>query len=309
MTINIRIAVIGECMVELRKINGALDQSFGGDTLNTAAYISRLVNDHNVETSYVTGLGKDPFSRDMLTAWQQEQINTDLVHISDKKTPGIYAIETAEDGERSFYYWRSESAAKYWLREYSVEELVSKLSPQDWIYLSGISLAILPQDCLHKLLDVIQICRENGTKIAFDNNYRSVLWESTQDAQKAYESILKLTDIAFLTYDDEVELWSDTDEQQAIDRTRKLGVEEIVVKRGANACYVATADNIEIVAANKVERVVDTTAAGDSFSAGYLAKRLTGGDLVQSAQAGHLLAGTVIQYPGAIIQLDCMPNI
>lgn len=309
MTINIRIAVIGECMVELRKINGALDQSFGGDTLNTAVYISRLVKNQGVQTSYVTGLGKDPFSRDMLAAWQEEQIETHLVHISEDKTPGIYAIETAEDGERSFYYWRSESAAKYWLRECTVEELVHKLSEQNWIYLSGISLAILPKDCLEKLFEVIRICRANGSKVAFDNNYRAVLWKSKQDAQSAYQNILKMTDIAFLTYDDEADLWSDTDEQQAIDRTRELGVEEIVVKRGANACYVATADSIEIVSANRVDLVVDTTAAGDSFSAGYLAKRLTGGDLVQSAQAGHLVASTVIQYPGAIIKQDCMPNI
>ncbi|MNN84079.1 2-dehydro-3-deoxygluconokinase [compost metagenome] len=53
--------------------------------------------------------------------------------------------------------------------------------------------------------------------------------------------------------------------------------------------------------AQKVERVVDTTAAGDSFSAAYLASRLKGGSPADAAEAGHRLASRVIQVPGALI--------
>src|SRR5699024_12069220 len=77
-----RVAIIGECMVELHKQGAYYKQSFGGDTLNTALYLSRLTHQQGIITSYVTGLGKDPFSQQMLTAWQQEAINTDLVAIS-----------------------------------------------------------------------------------------------------------------------------------------------------------------------------------------------------------------------------------
>ena len=55
------------------------------------------------------------------------------------------------------------------------------------------------------------------------------------------------------------------------------------------------------------ENVIDTTAAGDSFSAGYLAVRLTGGTPEAAAQRGHLTASTVIQYRGAIIPREAMP--
>ena len=54
--------------------------------------------------------------------------------------------------------------------------------------------------------------------------------------------------------------------------------------------------------------MVDTTAAGDSFSAGYLAVRLTGGDAESAAKRGHLTASTVIQYRGAIIPREAMPQ-
>lgn len=304
-----RVAVIGECMVELQKTNeNHYKQSFGGDTLNTALYLSRLTSKH-ITTSYVTGLGKDPFSQAMLDSWHKEAIDTSHVHISEKKLPGLYSISTTDDGERSFQYWRNDSAARYWLLEQSEAAVIDTLSQYELIYLSGVSLAILPKEALNKLMDILTVCKAQGCKIAFDNNYRPALWDTPQQAQQAYQAILPLTDIAFLTYDDEEMLYGDINEEQAITRTQALGVNEIVIKRGAEACFVITQDERIEVAAQKIDNIVDTTAAGDSFSAGYLAKRLTGGNLLESAQMGHELAGTVICFRGAIIPAQEMPEL
>ncbi|EGR3222715.1 sugar kinase [Vibrio parahaemolyticus] len=304
-----RVAIIGECMVELKKHDGVLQQGFGGDTLNTAVYLSRLTKQHGVETSYVTGLGHDPFSREMLTAWREEGINTDMVYLSEDKLPGIYAIETAEDGERSFFYWRNDAAAKYWLRERALLSLVKDLCQHQMIYLSGISLAIISDDCRQMLIELLTMCRKEGVKIAFDNNFRPKLWPNIEQARDFYSKIFSVTDMAFLTFDDEVMLWGDKHEDEAISRTKNFGVKEIIVKRGADDCFVVTQDQQHTVAALKVDAVVDTTAAGDSFSAGYLAKRILGGDVVESALAGHKVAGTVIQHRGAIIPSQAMPTI
>ena len=98
---------------------------------------------------------------------------------------------------------------------------------------------------------------------------------------------------------------------EVIARTHAAGVEEVVVKRGADSCLVAIAGQPQReVPAVKLpkEKVVDTTAAGDSFSAGYLAVRLTGGDAESAAKRGHLTASTVIQYRGAIIPREAMPQ-
>lgn len=304
-----RVAVIGECMVELKKVSGNLEQGFGGDTLNTAVYLSRLTKANGVVTSYVTGLGRDPFSLAMLNAWKGEALNTDMVYLSEDKLPGIYAIETSDDGERSFFYWRNDSAAKYWMHGLEPSQLASELSKHQTLYLSGISLAILPKEYRQKLIDALTICRKNGSKVVFDNNYRPTLWGDRAEAQQCYSRILTITDIALLTYDDEVMLWGDETEKQTIARSQQFGVTEIVVKRGPEACLVVTDKGLQAVAANLVENVVDTTAAGDSFSAGYLAKRLSGGDPIQAAKAGHALAGSVIQFRGAIIPRDAMPTI
>ncbi|ELD2208256.1 sugar kinase, partial [Vibrio parahaemolyticus] len=235
--------------------------------------------------------------------------NTDMVYLSEDKLPGIYAIETAEDGERSFFYWRNDAAAKYWLRERALLSLVKDLCQHQMIYLSGISLAIISDDCRQMLIELLTMCRKEGVKIAFDNNFRPKLWPNIEQARDFYSKILSVTDMAFLTFDDEVMLWGDKHEDEAISRTKNFGVKEIIVKRGADDCFVVTQDQQHTVAALKVDAVVDTTAAGDSFSAGYLAKRILGGDVAESVLAGHKVAGTVIQHRGAIIPSQAMPTI
>ena len=305
-----QIAVIGECMVELRRAGqGLLAQGFGGDTLNTALYLARL-GSQALAVHYVTALGQDGFSSQMLAAWQQEGIHTDWVLRLADKAPGLYLIDTAADGERSFTYWRSDAAARYWLAQPEGEAILAALSQCDLVYVSGISLAILPPASRQRLLEGLAAARARGARIAFDNNYRPRLWESQEAARQTYTAILALTDLAFLTLDDDVALWGDSDEDQCLARTQALGVDEIVIKRGAEPCLIVRqAERCEVPAvALPKARVIDTTAAGDSFSAGYLAVRLTGGDAESAAKRGHLTASTVIQYRGAIIPREAMPQ-
>ncbi|WP_038962967.1 PfkB family carbohydrate kinase, partial [Yersinia pestis] len=80
-----------------------------------AVYIARQVSAPDLNVHYVTALGTDSFSEEMLTAWQQENIQTDLIQRMDNKLPGLYFIETDESGERTFYYWRNDAAARFWL--------------------------------------------------------------------------------------------------------------------------------------------------------------------------------------------------
>lgn len=305
-----KIAVIGECMIELSGKGANVTRGFGGDTLNTSVYIARQVDSAALHVDYVTALGTDTFSQQMLDAWEAENVGTGLIQRMSDRMPGLYYIETDETGERTFYYWRNEAAAKFWLESEAAAAICEELATFDYLYLSGISLAILSQASREKLLSLLRECRANGGKVIFDNNYRPRLWASKEETQQVYQQMLECTDIAFLTLDDEDALWGEKPVEEVIARTHAAGVQEVVVKRGADSCLVAIAGQpIVDVPAVKLpkENVVDTTAAGDSFSAGYLAVRLTGGDAQAAAQRGHLTASTVIQHRGAIIPREAMP--
>lgn len=305
------IAVIGECMIELSQKGTDVQRGFGGDTLNTSVYLSRLTDQEALKVHYITALGTDSFSDSMLQAWQQEGVKTDLIQRMDNRLPGLYYIETDEHGERTFFYWRNEAAARFWLESDQSDAICSQLAKFEYLYLSGISVAILSPQSRNRLVALLKSCRANGGKVIFDNNYRPRLWQNPQETQDAYRDILSCTDIAFLTLDDEDMLWGKQSVDAVIKRTRDWGVQEIVIKRGAESCLVSVAADSALLEIPAVKlagnKVVDTTAAGDSFSAGYLAVRLTGGDATTAAKSGHQTASTVIQYRGAIIPRDAMP--
>lgn len=306
-----KIAVLGECMIELSQKEHDLSRGFGGDTLNTAVYIARQVDPAHLAVEYVTALGMDSFSSEMIAAWQQEKVGTSLIQRMENKLPGLYVIETDSQGERTFYYWRNDAAARFWLESEQAEAICQQLAEYDYLYLSGISLAILSPQSREKLMALLATCRLNGGKIIFDNNYRPRLWPSVEVTRAAYRLMLASTDIAFLTLDDETLLWGESPVEEVIARTHAAGVSEVVIKRGAESCLVSLQNQplLEIPAVTlPASSVVDTTAAGDSFSAGYLAVRLSGGSASDAARRGHLTASTVIQHRGAIIPLAAMPE-
>ncbi|MGI9488009.1 MAG: sugar kinase [Geminicoccaceae bacterium] len=305
----IRVACIGECMVELAHIGPSnLQLAFGGDTSNTAVYLARLTDGCDIAVDYITALGDDAYSEAMLRCWHEEGVGTGLVTRMEGRLPGLYTISTDEAGERSFTYWRGQSAARDLLRDGRGGKLASALKGVDLVYLSGITLSVLDDLQRSALLKVLDDVREAGGKVAFDGNFRPAGWPNMKEARAAFQAVLTRTEIALPTFDDEQALFGDTGPAAVAARLRKQGVAEVVVKLGAAGCFLAADDGEEMIATTPVDHVVDSTAAGDSFNAGYLAGRLLGWSPADAARLGHRLAGKVVRHRGAVIPKDAMPG-
>jgi 2-dehydro-3-deoxygluconokinase len=304
-----RIVALGECMIELRhQADGLARQAFGGDTLNTAIYLARLA-DTAYAVSFATALGADdPYSQAMLAQWEGERLDTGFVSRHAGALPGLYSIHVDDQGERRFHYWRDNSPARRYLSG-AESPLESRVDEVGLLYFSGISLAILPEAGRARLFALVERLRARGARVVFDNNYRPRLWASVAEARRCYTQACASADIALLTLSDEQELFGLDDERSTQAHIAALPCPELVVKRGAAPTRVRLDRVWHEVPTLAVPRVVDTTAAGDSFGAGYLAARLHGRGPAEAASAGNALAATVIQHPGAIIPMAAMPRL
>lgn len=309
---SVQILAIGEVMLELAPAGDAngkkvLALGYAGDTYNTAVYLARL----GVATAYFTRLGDDPYSSEVLDLMKKEGLDTSSVERVPGRTPGLYLIANQANGERSFSFWRGQSPAReMFATPVSTALLEERLLQIPYAYLSGVTLGILADEARTSLLRILANFRARGGKVVFDNNYRPQLWRDLDHARQAMSAALAVADIALLTDDDEARLWGSGEELAILDRCLGAGVAEVVIKRGPAPVVVATKSGTEgygercEVEVPTVAQVVDTTAAGDSFNAGYLAARFAGGGVVPAANYGSRCAGVVIQHRGAIVGRD-----
>jgi 2-dehydro-3-deoxygluconokinase len=292
-------------MIELvEQPDGSLTRGFGGDTLNTALYLARL----GVPTAYVTALGTDPFSDDLLHAWQAEKIDTASVLRLPGRLPGLYMIQTDAGGERRFHYWRDSAPVRQLFDLPETAAIEAALIASDLIYLSGVTLSLFGEGGRARLFDTLARARSGGSKVAFDTNFRPRGWPDRVVARAVYARIIEAADIVLASVEDYQLLHDAGDADELADRLLAAGVSEIVVKLTTPTCRVIAAGVDRVVPGTQGVDVVDTTAAGDSFSAGYLAARRGGAAPVAAAAAGHRLAGTVVRHRGAIIPRHAMPS-
>ncbi|MCP1200242.1 sugar kinase [Notoacmeibacter sp. MSK16QG-6] len=297
-----RIVAIGEVMVELRHGgDDAFYLGFAGDTLNTLWAIRAVLGDSVDRIDYVTALGKDRYSQQILRFLQEAGIGTEAIRIVPDRRPGLYIIDQ-EEGDRVFTYWRDSSAA----RCLAAEEgwLTDALAGADLIYFSGITLAILPEDERSVLLGAIDSLRRIGVRVAFDPNIRPALWEDDAAAKRWIVEAASKADWVLPSFDDEARTFRDADPTATIERYRRAGASEIIVKNGKSEIVFFNGESIGTQSAASVDRLVDATGAGDAFNGVYIACRLGGSSVGESVLMAANAAARTIQNAGALMPFD-----
>lgn len=293
-----RFVSVGECMIEMSGgEDGLYRLGYAGDTLNTAWY-ARAKLGTNWDVDYVTALGDDLYSQQMVEFFAENGIGTDHIQKVENRRPGLYLIHQAE-GDRHFTYWRGQSAAKLMAEQPGV--LNDALAGADIAYFSGISLAILGSRARGKLMKALDLARQGGARVAFDPNERPLLWTSSAVMGSTITAAAVLADVVLPTFPDEAALFGDASPEAVAERYLSWGAEEVVVKNGAEPAYVASREASGWVAPQPGATSIDPTGAGDSFNGAYLAARARGASPLEAAAAAHALAAVVIGHRGALV--------
>jgi len=299
------VIALGECMVELCLTDASGAQiGSAGDTFNTAVYFQRL----GQPTAYATAIGAgDPFSRAILAKMADEGLSADLVVQAEGRLPGLYAIERDADGERSFYYWRGEAPARDYFNLVDRAALRAAVLRADLVYLSAISLAVIGEAGRAALTPLLAEAKAAGVPVALDTNYRARLWPDADAAHAAIEAAMASSGYLSMSAED-VAAFGGGDALALARAWASRGV-EVVLRHADRRVEVLTGATVESFPAEPAVRVVDTTGAGDSFNAGYLAARLEGRSIAEAVAAARRLAGVVVQHTGAIIPKVAMPQL
>ena len=278
--------------------------NFGGDTYNSAVYFSRLTND-KTNTFYSTALGKDNFSKKMISRFKNENIKCDYIRTDGENPPGLYSIEINEKGERSFSYWRDQSPSKYIFLGSKGKKLVKDINNADVFYYTGISAGILDEK---QRKDLIKI---GSTAIicGFDFNYRSQLHNNKKVSQLLFNEINNRVDIHFVSFDDARELFkikNPLEIFEIINEKKNL----ILIRYKNSIIFKNKQQEIKTVTVPHGE-VVDTTAAGDAFNGSFLAIMNNNKNVPveENILISHSVTREVIKHRGAIISKNKMPKI
>ncbi|MDC1398462.1 sugar kinase [Octadecabacter sp.] len=292
---------IGECMAELspQVEAGTFRLGFAGDTFNTAWYLSRI--SPATPVSFFTGLGTDAISDQLRGVIKGAGINDQYGIVVPDRTVGLYLI-SLENGERSFSYWRGQSAARCLAWDPAL--LKAAIDDHDLIYFSGITLAILDSDGREALLFALRAGRIAGKTIAFDPNLRPRLWEDTDIMLQVTMAGADVSDIVLPSFEDEAAWFNDTDPKATAKRYLSAGASTVVVKNGADAIYHHSPDGEGTVDVPQIAKIVDTTAAGDSFNAAIFAGLVSGAPLSKSIETACQLSGAVVQARGALVPVN-----
>ena len=166
---------------------------------------------------------------------------------------------------------------------------VGVLEDTDVFYTSGITPAL--SDTLAETTEtLLDAAGQAGATTAFDLNYRSKLW-STTDAGAAYESLFPHVDVLIAAERDATAcLGREGDPiEVANGLVQDFGFETVVVTRGEHGS-VAVRDGEVFEQAAYPAETFDPIGSGDAFVGGYLARRVAGGDVPAALAYGAAAA-------------------
>jgi 2-dehydro-3-deoxygluconokinase len=275
---------------------------FAGDVYNSIIYAKSIFP--QISCALACRVGKDKFSSLLKSHMQNHQIEQDLVQEDNSRNLGIYAINLDINGERSFDYWRDQSAcSQLFSDDCKLQQIFSSslLSKNTTIFISGITLGILKDEQKQSLLDYLAVLVQNGYKVAFDPNYRPKLWNNSEHARTFFEKAYQCANIILPGIDDQYSVFEQAKLQDCIDYFSQFPEKEIILKAGTDGMYglingkVQHHENFQPASIQ-----VDSTAAGDSFAGIYLASRLLGKSIKTSMASANAVAREVVQHKGAI---------
>ena len=295
----INVCSIGEAMIEISNIKNSLyNQSFAGDTLNFCNYLDKK----KLNAFFLSAIGKSEINQSLLDFVKSKKISTKYIKKINQFEVGLYLIKNKDNGEKQFFYWRDESAAKQYFNNIDFLNLYKELKNFDYIYFSGITLSIIHISKLNNFIKLLKLLKSKKIKIVFDFNIRPSRWNK-KNLNIFLDSVLKFVDICFLSGED-MNYWKNKNDIKSYEQiVRKYKLKHSIFRKNAKFTYVFLNKTRYVFRNKLLKKVVDTSGAGDGFNAAYLSNFIVNNDPVLALKAGSSLGSKIVMKKGAIVDV------
>ena len=295
----IKICAIGECMMELTNAKHALySQSIAGDTLNFTSYLDKKI----FNTSYFTAVGTSDVSKRVISFLQKQKIKTNLVSRISSHEIGLYLIENSKVGEKIFYYWRDNSAAKFFFNNQNIKKFQNQLEKYHFVYFSGITLSLFETNNFHNFLSLLELLKKKQVKIIFDFNIRIKRW-SKKKLFSYFSKSIPYVDILFASGQDLNFLKGNASLKTFTNLIKKYNIKHGIYRNSARLNY-SFYKNERYFIINKVKsKVIDTSGAGDGYNAAYISNFIKFNNPQKALHAASQIGAKIVMKKGAIVNV------
>lgn len=315
---DIRIITIGEALIDLVKVSDKVSDGAkaetagpvfeanpGGAPANVAVGLARL----DVPSGFIGRVGNDLFGRLIRDVMSQAGVNTQSLSIDRNRPTTLAVVALGSGGEREFVFYRSGTAD---VALDVTDVSVDYLRRGQVLHFGTVSLASL--NSRQATLAAVHLARELGLAISLDVNWRPSLWPSREEARDAIMRAVKLADVVKVSREEMEFLTGQKHPEPATEMLVEAGPSLILGTLGSGGCYYRTAGGQHGHIPGILVDAVDTTGAGDAFTAAVWAEllkvlpaptakaiaALSEGEARQVARAGNAAGAFATTRRGAI---------
>ena len=271
-----KVPTAGETVID----DGGVAYTPGGKGANAAVAFSRL----GAKTTFATRLGVDNHGRQLYNYYKEEGIDTSYIKVDRDRPTGFSVVMKEADGQNRIIVYPGANA------HISTESMVEAFSSAPDALFLGFEIGF------EAALTAARIAASRKIPIFVD----------AAPANKAFAlenlpplEIFSPNETETLEYTGILPTGQDSSLKASLALYRRVKAKYIVLKQGERGASIYDGKHFDMIPSVRVEEVVDTTAAGDTFTAAMTLEYLRSGDIKAAVRYGAAAAAIAVSREGA----------
>ena len=281
-----KIPAPGETVID----DGGVAYTPGGKGANAAIALKRL----GADTVFSTKLGADMHGQRLFSYYKDEGLNTSYVKVDHEHPTGFAAVMKEGDGQNRIVYY---PGANLHITADNIRDAFQ--SDPSALYLNF-------EISFETALAAAKVAAARGIPVFIDAAPASK--EHPLEALPPLE-VFSPNETETLEYTGILPAGADSSLRAALALWKRVKCKYLVIKQGGRGVFIYDGKHYRMIPPFRADRVADTTAAGDSFTAALLLEYMSTGDIMSAARFGAAAGAVTVSREGASISMPTRAEV